>query len=92
MKTYIRLKKNNEKIFLNRVAFLKTLEIYEEEKKELREVRILAKDADEIWWSSEDEKLHFLYEENREFHEGKAECYLTGEIYYFLNCFFEKEK
>lgn len=92
MKTNLRLKRNGEEVYVNRVAFLKTLEIFEEEHKEIKEVRMLAKDADEIGWSSDDEKLQFLYEEDRDFKEEKAECYLTAEIVYLLSCFFENSK
>lgn len=92
MKTNLRLKRNGEEVYWNRVAFLGTLECYEEEHEELKEVRKLAKDADEIRWSSDDEKLHFLYEEDRDFKEEKAECYLTATIVYFLSCFFEDQK
>lgn len=96
MKTCLRLKKDGKAVFTNRVKFLKILEAYEEDCNNIREVRMLAKGADEISWATEkinakgEGVITFLYEEDRDFPEEKREYEADNSAMHIIQIFFEE--
>ncbi len=91
MKTIIQLRKGNVCVATERTRFLKVLEVLEEEHEELREIRLNAKDADEICWSSESNVVYFKYEEQREWKECSAYVASTENGIFVLEAFLLSE-